>query len=433
MKRIFSFILLVYLLIPIVVKTQENKSDFGIKFFGFIKNDFFFDSRQTVSAREGHFLLFPSNIKLDKDGKDIYAQPNFNFLSIQTRLTVKINGPDAFGGKTSGIVEADFFGNENAAFVDANGFRLRHAVVKVDWTNTQLLTGQFWHPLFQTECFPFVISFNTGAPFQPFSRNPQIRLTQKISKFKISATILSQRDFTSPNGSASIRNSALPAGFVTVMFDTKNEDNKTAFVSGITGGYQVIKPLLFTTKGSNTYSTNQKLGAFSSEFFIKYQNSKFTSKVQAVYGQNLFDVTMLGGYAVANVIDTNQNTVSYTPINTGAAWFDLQSNGEKIQIGMLVGYTQNLGSFENIAFYSNKVDGTDVTIRGADIHSVYRFSPRIVFKSGKLNFALECEYTKAKYASKDQNGILSRNSKGVITATNDVVNIRGLFAVIYNF
>ncbi len=40
------------------VKTEENK--FGVKFSGFVKNDFFYDTRQTVAAREGHFLLWPA-------------------------------------------------------------------------------------------------------------------------------------------------------------------------------------------------------------------------------------------------------------------------------------------------------------------------------------------------------------------------------------
>lgn len=420
-------------MLPILLNAQENKPEFGIKFSDFIKNDFFYDSRLSATSREGHFLLYPLNVQLDNNGKDINAQPNFNFISIQTRLTGKITGPDAFGGKTSGIVEADFFGNENAAFVDANGFRLRHAVVRINWTNTELITGQYWNPLFQLECFPGVISFNTGAPIQPFSRNPQIRLTQKFGNFKIAAILISQRDFTSPNGSSSIRNSAIPGSFITFSYENKNDEAKKAFVAGLTGGYQILKPLLYTSKGANSFVTNEMVKGFSSEFFIKVQNSKFTTKFQAVYGQNLFDVTMLGGYAVANIIDTSKNTVSYTPLNTASAWFEMHSNGEKIQYGLWVGYTQNLGSFEDIAFYSNKVSGTDVTIRGADIQSVYRFSPRVVFKSGKLNFAFECEYTMVKYATKDQNGVLSRNSKGVITGTSDIANIRGLFAVIYNF
>ncbi|HOD67757.1 MAG TPA: hypothetical protein PKM94_13830, partial [candidate division Zixibacteria bacterium] len=95
--------------------------DFGIKFSGFVKSDFFHDSRQTVSLREGHFLLYPAGISRDVRGEDVNDRGSFNYLAIQTRLTGAITAPDAFGAKVSGVLEADFFGNESAALVDANG------------------------------------------------------------------------------------------------------------------------------------------------------------------------------------------------------------------------------------------------------------------------------------------------------------------------
>ena len=64
---------------------------------------------------------------------DINAKSGFNILSIQSRLTGKITGPDAFGAKTSGQLEGEFFGTADS---DVNGFRLRHAFVKLDWENT---------------------------------------------------------------------------------------------------------------------------------------------------------------------------------------------------------------------------------------------------------------------------------------------------------
>ena len=69
--------------------------DWGIKFSGFVKSDHFFDTRQTVAAREGHFLLYPAAESMDEDGDDMNATPNFNQLAIQTRLTGKITAPDA--------------------------------------------------------------------------------------------------------------------------------------------------------------------------------------------------------------------------------------------------------------------------------------------------------------------------------------------------
>ena len=155
--------------------TAEEKRDFGIQFSGFIKNDFY-DSRQTVNIREGHFLLYPADFLPDADNRDINAEPSFNFLSIQTRLTGTITSPNAFGARVKGVIEADFCGSENAAFSMSTVSVCATPMRSCPWKKTQLLLGQYWHPLFIPGCFSEVVSFNTGSPIQPFSRNPQIRI-----------------------------------------------------------------------------------------------------------------------------------------------------------------------------------------------------------------------------------------------------------------
>jgi hypothetical protein len=194
-------ILSVFLTASAAVAQTEVKPAFGITFSGFVKTDLLYDSRQTVNIREGHFLLFPKSALPDKEGRDLNAASSFNMLSIQTRLLGKLTGPDAFGAKTSGLIETEFFGTSDG---DINGFRLRHAYVKLNWATTEVLVGQFWHPMFVTESFPETVSFNTGAPFQPFNRSPQVRLTQTLGGWSLVATALAQRDFPSngPDGAS---------------------------------------------------------------------------------------------------------------------------------------------------------------------------------------------------------------------------------------
>jgi len=143
----------------------EEKEKFSLTFSGYIKTDVIFDTRQTVSLREGHFLLYPQDRLLDPAGHDLNAKDTFHILPIQTRLALKINGPPALGAKTSGYIEAEFFGMSDA---DINGFRLRHAYLKLNWDKTEVLVGQFWHPMFISESYPEVVSFNTGAPLSHF-------------------------------------------------------------------------------------------------------------------------------------------------------------------------------------------------------------------------------------------------------------------------
>ena len=464
MKKI---ILALFICASYTINAQEKKEapKFGIDFSGFVKNDFFWDSRQNVSIREGHFLLYPSPVSKDADGNDINAKQNFNFLSIQSRLTGKITGPDAFKAKTSGVIEADFFGNENASFVDVNGFRLRHAYAKLNWKKTELLFGQTWHPMFVAGCFPGVVSFNTGSPFQPFSRNPQIKYTYKFGKISFVASANSQRDFVSPGGSsASLRNAGIPEVNAQIFYNVKNDSAKTEFLIGAGGGYKTLAPRLYSEvittpemytldTNSNTvthtyakttkYKSDEKVSGYSAYGFIKYKIPKVTFKLYGLYGQNVFDLTMLGGYAVSGISDTLRDFRDYVSFNNFSTWGEIQTNGKKVQIGLFAGFTQNRGADNEIISYSLPAaiptatnpypTATAAINRGADIKSIYRVAPRLIFISEKFQIMTELEYTTAAYATKDASGKLNRDKMGVITDTEDVSNIRLLFAVQYNF
>jgi cell division protein FtsI/penicillin-binding protein 2 len=453
MKKIV--IILFAVILPVITLAQGSDPKFGINFSGFIKNDFFWDSRQNVSIREGHFLLYPSKVDRDAFGNDMNAKSSFNFLSIQSRLTVKITGPDVCKAKLSAAIEADFFGNENAYFVDANGFRLRHAYIKLNWPKTEVLMGQYWHPMFNPSCFPGVVSFNTGAPFQAFSRNPQVRLTQKLGNFNIMFAACSQRDFVSPGGSSvSLRNTSIPDLGLQFSYGVKNDSTGKEFLIGLGGGYKFVAPRIYSeittttvtspsyivsdtggathvvpavTKATVTkYSVNERLGGYYAVFFMKYKCKPITYKLYAAYGQNIFDLTMLGGYAVSGINDAAIGQSDYTPFNTLSAWTEIMTNGKRIQFGLFGGFTQNMGTTSNVLDYST-------TNRGADIKYIYRAAPRIVFISGKFQFMTELEYTSAYYALKDPAGKYYRDDKGLISSYSDVANIRAIFAVQYNF
>lgn len=467
MKKLFLLLLLLPLLAAAQTKPDEPK--FGITFSGFVKNDFFWDARQNVTIREGHFLLYPANISRDANGDDINNKASFNFLSIQSRLSAKLTGPDAFKAKTSGVLEADFFGNESAYFVDVNGFRLRHAYVKLNWKTNELLFGQTWHPMFIAGDFPGVVSFSTGSPFQPFSRNPQIRFTQKFGKFSIMAAVCSQRDFMSPGGSSlSLRNSAIPDAQLQFQYSTKNDSAKTEFLVGLGGGYKTLSPRIYSevtttsvvtpayvvidtagvvhtipavTKATTTkYKVDESVGGYYTVAFMKYKTKAITVKLYGTYGQNMFDQTMIGGYVVTGIKDSVKDEKEYAPLTTLAGWAEFQTNGQHVQFGLFAGYCQNMGAGKDITGYtlampqaSPPTTSATAINRGADIKRIYRVAPRLVFISGKFQIMTELEWTSAFYATKDATGALNRDTKGVITKSADVGNLRAILAVQYNF
>ncbi len=407
MKKLNSLLLLLMLSLPMMAQDQN----FGIRFNGFVKTDVIYDSRQTVALREGHFLLWPAAQNLDANGKDINGAPNFNIMSLQTRLTGNITAPDALGAKVTGMIEGEFFGTSEG---DINGFRLRHAYGKLRWEKSELLFGQTWHPMFITSCFPDVVSFNTGAPFQPFARNPQVRFTWFAGNFSAAATALVQRDFTSHGGSMVLRSTGLPEFNLNLMYHKKG-DGGHEWLTGFSTGYKTIRPRLVSN--ANELAT-ETVSSMITEAYFKIRIPALTFKLEGVLGQNSHDIMGISSYAlIHNHPITNQQ--DYAPLTSMSVWSEIQSNGTKFQVGLFGGYTKNLGTIGN-----EEVHGTMFGSR-SNIDYIYRVAPRLVFNSGKMRFAGELEYTAAAYGD--------FNSQGAVSNSVEVGNLRVLVAAFLFF
>jgi hypothetical protein len=413
----FSLISILMLNVTSYIIAQEEGQKPEIKFTGYVKTDMFYDTRQNIAVREGHFLLFPENIKKDPDGKDLNAVSQFNMLSIQSRLGVTATGPEAFGAKTTGVIEGDFFGQLEA---NINLIRMRHAYMKLNWDKTELLIGQYWHALFFTSCFPDVVSFNTGAPIAPFARNPQVRLTQKVNNLKLIAVIQSQRDYANRNisnaaSSSTLRNTAIPEFHVQAIYEKRNKETGNGFVTGVNAGYKEIIPQSTTFLG---FKTSETVQAMSYAAFVNLRTSPLTIKCQAILGENANDYLFIGGFAVKDTIDATKGKVSFIPTQTVSYWTDIHTNGKKVQAGLFAGYTENLGTKSDI---KGGVYGL-----ATNISSLYRVAPRLVFISGKTKFALEGEYTAANYGK-------IYNKRAIPELNKEVSNLRILFAAYYSF
>ncbi len=414
-----KYLLIILILFPILASSQEKEKKFELKLHGFVKSDLFLDTRENAMVREGHFLLYPYNVKLDQDGKDINANMQLNMLSIQTRLKLLATGPDVWNAKTSAYIEGEFFGTTNA---DINGFRLRHAFIKLQWPKTMLLAGQFWHPMFNTQCYPGTVSFNTGAPFQPFSRNPQIRAKQNFGKFNMVFTAFWQRDFRSngPAGSSSkyLISSAVPMLNLRFEYVSKNETKGTEFLIGVSANFKSLVP---RTETDSAYKTDVRINSTAFSAYTKYKGKHVTFKLMGFYGGDTYDLTMLGGYMVTDIVDPNKEIVNYTPVCVASTWFDLHTNGKKFQYGIFGGYTRNLGPKEDIIIS----DGGRYA-RGFDIGHVWRISGRFIYNVHKFRLAPEIEYTAAGYA--DEWG-----DNFNVTKSSEVGNFRFLVGFYYFF
>ena len=410
MKKIL-LLLMTGLACGFISAQEEEKSKWGIKFSGFVSSDHFWDSRQIVCARQGHFLLWPHPEKLDPEGVDINARGAFNFLSIRTRARATMTGPDVLGAKTMGVIEGSFFGHSN---FDLNEFRLRHAFARLNWEHTELLFGQYWNPMFIPECFPAVLSFNTGAPFTPFARNPQIRVSQNLGPIKVSAVAFSHADFASAAGIRALRNSMIPELHVHAMYQKPATAGSAGFLLGGGAGFKKLVPMIETEQG---YHTTEGVGSFLGELYTKLTLRGITFKAQGVFGQNNYDLLMISSFGITSV-DAVTGRQTYAPTGSYSVWTEIHSNNPKWQPGFFAGFTRNLGAGEDIS--AGGVVGT----RG-DIDYVYRLSPRILYNVGKMRFGLELEYTAAAFGSIDP--------KGLVINSKEVGNMRALLGVFYFF
>ncbi|MBL4561158.1 MAG: hypothetical protein JKX79_09260 [Labilibaculum sp.] len=391
MKQINYLLLLTLFCVGIPTgNAQEKKDEIKVKFGGYVHSLFTYDTRQTVSAREGFILLYPKDELLDGSGKDMNKGGVYNMAVIQSRVNAKVTGPEILGAKTNGLLEAEFIGNAES---DVNGLRLRHAFVNLDWGKTSLLIGQTWSPLFVAEVFPVAVGANAGLPFKPFARNPQVRLTHKTENWKFIAAIASERDYTStgPDGASNkyLRNAGLPILQGQVHYYAGKH------LIGASAEFKNIKPSLTSTTGSEengdlmSWKNDETLSSWALMAYFKLNFKPVTFKAQTTYGSNLTDVLMLGGYA-AKSLNPLTNEASYTGIKVLGTWADISYNKNNFELALLAAYSKNMGADDNV------VPGM-IYSRGKNIGELYRIAPRVSKRFKNLKLELEAEYTAAAY------------------------------------
>lgn len=381
-----------FLFFPVTL-SAINKPDttkIKLEFSGFVNSQLFYDSRQVVESREAMLSLYPKKAEYDSEGKDINAKGSLNQLSMTTRLRLGIRGPVILNATPFALVEGDFTGPSNTA---NNGFRLREAFIRLDWKKFSVLTGQTWHPMNTVECRPSVIGLNTGSPFHPFSRHNQIQINYFVSHWKLIFAAASQRDFASygPAGQSGIylRNSIIPNLHLQLQYS----DNHIKTGAGI--DFKQLKPEEVHLFGEQSFSSRDKVNSWSAIAFVNYTQGSFNLKMSGIYGHNLTDHLLLGGYYESE-IDTMSHRITYTASPLLTSWIQAEQKFKNWSFSLFGGYTQNLPYQKQ---NSGKYFG-----RNADIQSVYRWMPAINYIQGAFRIGAELECTAAAYGTPDLTG-----------------------------
>ena len=391
------------------VLTEKN---LNISFSGFLKNDLLFDTRKNVEAVDGLYTLWPSAPSYDANGNDINAKASVRMLNITTRFATRVSGVQIGKAKIVGYIEVDFSGGS-----ETNSLRFRHGYTSINWPKTQIIFGRTWHPTYVEKVYPSVLNLNTGVPFQVFNRSPQLRVTHNLSDhWDVIAAAVYQTKYVSmgPDGkSASYQRNALVPN-LHLQFQYYDEN----WVVGAGFDWKMIQPRETTTgSDENIYVTSEKLASSAALAYVKYTNGKFQFKAKSMFGQNVTESLLPGGYAVAT-LNSETGAETYTPTNHCFNFVNF-TYGAKWKVGLFAGYMKNFGTSENPIgpFYA----------RGADVDYAYRIAPQLVYKYKNFMLGFEEEITTAAY------GTIDYNDKGKVKDAEGVSNFRSLVTLFYFF
>jgi hypothetical protein len=401
-------------------KAEQPEKPVEFKLSGFIMNNMFFDTRKNVDAIDGQVLLFPMPQVLDSVGGDMNEVQNLSLISFTSRLRLGISGPDAFGAKTSGLIEFDFTARANTASV-----RFRQAWVKMNWEKTELLIGRTWHPIASIDVVPSVMALSIGAPFQPFNRSEQITLTQKAGKLNFIFSAIFQNDYVNngPSGKTYLyqTNAIVPNLHGQIKYKSDNA------IFGIGLDYKRLKPRISVTSpvDKKIRSTNAHVDCAALLVYGQVKSGKLTLSGKSILASNISENLMAGAYGISSY-DTLTGHEEYTPFNHFYIWGNI-SYGSKVKVSLFGGYLKNLGASKNIV--DPKISGLPATVfgLGETIGQMARIVPTISYTSGKTILALEVEHNIVTY------GTINYTDKARIINGKNVSGTRVLFSMYYNF
>ena len=400
---------------------QEAPAKNNFKLYGFIRNYFVYDSRESVSGTGDLFYYLPKDVSMNEAGtEDMNATSSFRFLALTSRLGVDVSGYHIGNVHFGAKIEGDFYsGLSNIEAAKVNGLtgntkvtgtataRLRQAYATITWkdlplnyeqkASVALKIGQAWHPM--AADMPHVFSLEAGAPFGPFSRTPQVTMDASLGKnWIVSASAIWQMQYNSagPSGSSAeyMKYSCTPEIYAGLTYKSKG------FLARAGVDMVSIKPRNVGTAVINQITSKVKVSDRKTSLlyyvYAQYSYKNFAVKAKTTYGQGGEHMNLMSGYAK---IDENKEDGSweYASLRNSSSWLSL-SYGKKWQGVLFLGYVKNLGLAEQVS--APYIKKSDVYFCGngfSNINQLYRINPQLIYNIGKLNLGIEYQWTAVQY------------------------------------
>ena len=394
-----------------------QKKDFSYKFYGQVRTDLFYNSRANSETVDGLFYMYPKDIAPDADGNDLNSFANGGFYTLYSRLGVDVQGPKIFGKiKTSAKVEVDFRGSGTSFSM----FRMRHAYFNLDWGKSAVLVGQTWHPLYG-DVAPDILNLNMGAPYQPFSRAPQIRYKYTSEHAVVTAAAIWQSQYLSAGPASNVpeetktvksqnflKNSCTPEFYLGADYKDKG------LLLGAGLHFTSMTPRTQSEVDGEVFKVKERVNSLSGEVHVKYTKDKFMFAAKSLLSSNLTQTSNLGGYGVTSV-DQRTGEQEYTPLRVSHTWVNMMY-GKKWRYGVFAGYLKNLGAKEDV---------TGLIGTGTNVDQLTTATAEITYNLPNWKFGAEYSWTGAWYGSND--------TKGKVVDTHLVKNNRVVLAATFMF
>ena len=411
MNRILLILILVFASFSVFSQGFITAKNVKVDLSGFVRNDFIYDSRRNVDACDQLIDLFPKRPEYDANGIDINDQSSAKFINTFTRFGTRFTGLEMGKAKVSALVEIDFTAG---SMIPA--LRLRHAYTLFTWPKTKLLFGRTWHPTFTEKVYPQMLNENTGLPFSVFNRSPQLRVTHQLrSDLDVIAAAVYQFEYNNygPDGKSYKyqRDAVIPNLHGQIQYYNAN------WVAGAGVDWKLIQPRTVTSGTNGKYATHEKLSTFAALAYIKYSKEKLMVQAKSMFGQNLSESLMPGGYVVTSV-DAATGAETYAPLNYWYHWANF-TYGTTWKVGLFAGYLQNMGATESPVgeFYAF----------APEVKFMTKISPMLIYTYKDFMIGAEIGWTTAAY------GEIDRADFGKVKNTENITNFRNMLSVAYNF
>ena len=388
-----TILAIVLLAATLSAAAQETAPKF--KWYGFIRNYAVADTRESIYGTEDFFYYVPKDVKM-VNGTDLNAQKTFAFAAITSRIGLDVTGYEVSGWNVGAKLEADFYAGVSGVTGTAL-LRLRQAYVTLSKGGFSAKIGQAWHPM--AADMPHVFSLNTGAPFGPFSRTPEVVLEGKLSdSVTLTGALLWQMQYTSfgPEGASAnyMKYSGIPELYLGLSYKA----------NGFTGRVGVDMLSIRPRHNDGTRKVSDRITTVSPFIYLEYTKNLFSIKAKSIFAQAGEHMNLNGGYGVSAV--NADGSWSYSPTRNSSTWVSL-SYGKKLQGVLFAGYVRNFGTKDalvgDLYFSKNSF---------SNMRQMYRIAPEVIYNLGKVAFGLEYEMTSVQYGdfgAADVYGLANQN------------------------